>query len=638
MSKDNLVDGHVSEKQCKLAVDALLDHASKVQEKKAETQLLPGKEQNLWLVVTVKQMHPEKKLKPAKIPIVHPIVDPRTSSVCLITKDPQREYKDLLESHKIRFISRVVGIAKLKGKFKPFEARRLLLKENDLFLADERVVPLLPGLLGRKFFEAKKQPIPVCLTRKDLKGELERAISSTYFHQNQGTCTSIKIGTVSQTPSQILDNLKAALPAVVKHIKGEWDNIQSFHIKTNSSASLPIWSCNLGGEEGARWDGLTAGVSSQEESDGDDSEVDAGEEVDKAAVTGKKVTGKMVGDADELEASKERGKRKKRAAEEEVTKPQKKAKAEPVRDVAEDSAKPKKKTKTTATTDASLGIVASSGHSLKEHTGLESASIDMPTKKTKKRKADSSQSSATDTSAPATKAIDSPDVSMHSEVLTGPSTIEGGTTPGKKSKKKKALSAAVADAGPSVERTGTQISASIQNAAEASPLVEPKTPVTPVIAKKKSRASAVDFFEEERSVTTPAAPPNTPADGLAVQTPSSSTKGKKKARFAEEASLSNSVAKLVNDSEQSIMETPVKSAADAALDKKSKKRKSTGGDGSHTINAPTGTPPAKGSSLTKEELKKKRSLAGVEKKKEKVVNSAPAAKSAKDAIVGKKRS
>ena len=89
-------------------------------------------------------------------PLAHPLVDPRTSPVCLITKDPQREYKDLLEANSIRFISRVVGVTKLKGKFKPFEARRLLLKENDLFLADERVVPLLPGLLGKKFFEAKK--------------------------------------------------------------------------------------------------------------------------------------------------------------------------------------------------------------------------------------------------------------------------------------------------------------------------------------------------------------------------------------------------------------------------------------------------------------------------------------------------
>jgi ribosome biogenesis protein UTP30 len=87
---------------------------------------------------------------------VHPLIDPRTTGVCLITKDPQREYKDLLESHGIKFITRVVGVKKLKGKFKPYEARRLLLKDHGMFLADERVVPLLPALLGRKWFEAKK--------------------------------------------------------------------------------------------------------------------------------------------------------------------------------------------------------------------------------------------------------------------------------------------------------------------------------------------------------------------------------------------------------------------------------------------------------------------------------------------------
>jgi len=127
------------------------------------------------------------------------------TSVCLITKDPQREYKDLLEVKNVKFISRVVGLEKLKGKFKGFDARRLLLRENGLFLADDRVLPLLPKLLGKEWFKAKKcvymflfyyiyltlgsrQPIPVSLAKKDLKAELEKAISSTYFHQNQGTC------------------------------------------------------------------------------------------------------------------------------------------------------------------------------------------------------------------------------------------------------------------------------------------------------------------------------------------------------------------------------------------------------------------------------------------------------------------
>lgn len=89
-------------------------------------------------------------------PLSHPLIDPRLSSICLLTKDPQREYKDLLEAKGVKFISRVVGVTKLKGKFKPYEARRQLLNEHGLFLADERVVPMLPNLLGKMFFEAKK--------------------------------------------------------------------------------------------------------------------------------------------------------------------------------------------------------------------------------------------------------------------------------------------------------------------------------------------------------------------------------------------------------------------------------------------------------------------------------------------------
>ncbi|KAJ7243772.1 ribosomal protein L1p/L10e family-domain-containing protein [Mycena rebaudengoi] len=305
MANDDLIDTHVSAKQCKLAVEALHAHSAKLSEKKGETELLPGKEHNIWLNVTVKKIASVHKFKPVKIPIVHPLVDPRTSSVCLITKDPQRQYKELLEEHKINFISRVVGIEKLKGKFKPFEARRMLLKENGLFLADERIIPLLPKLLGVKWFEAKKQPIPVCLTRKDLKGELERAISSTYMNQNQGTCTAIKISTVSHKPSQVLDNLRAALPIIVKNIKGGWDNVQSLIIKTNSSAGLPIWSCDLGDGEGGRWSGLVAPADDAASSAEADDEMDIAE--DKKSRKGKK---RAVADEEEVEVEEPKKKAK----------------------------------------------------------------------------------------------------------------------------------------------------------------------------------------------------------------------------------------------------------------------------------------------------------------------------------------
>lgn len=179
MALNELIDEHVSVQQCKLAVDTLHAHSTKKAQQEAETELLPGKEQYIWLNVSVKRMAPGNKFKPVKMcvyhyltyeilliglvflltnvrPVVHPLVDPRTTPICLLTKDPQREYKDLLETNDVKFVTRVIGIEKLKGKFRPFEARRMLLKEIGMFLADERIIPLLPKLLGAKWFDAKK--------------------------------------------------------------------------------------------------------------------------------------------------------------------------------------------------------------------------------------------------------------------------------------------------------------------------------------------------------------------------------------------------------------------------------------------------------------------------------------------------
>ena len=137
-----------------------------------------------------------------------------------------------------------------------------------------------------------RQPIPVCLKRKDLKAELERAIFSTYMHQNRGTCTcvphcklirnffegltntsvshsSVKFGTLSQSPAQVLANLETALPAIIAAVRGGWDNVQSLNIKSTKSLSLPIWSCKLGTGDGARWHGLTL-----EDEDGESDEDD----------------------------------------------------------------------------------------------------------------------------------------------------------------------------------------------------------------------------------------------------------------------------------------------------------------------------------------------------------------------------
>jgi hypothetical protein len=66
--EDILIDSKVSTAQCKLAVDALLKHALAHQAAKEQNELLPDRtEQYIWLVVAVKKMFPERKLKPFKM-------------------------------------------------------------------------------------------------------------------------------------------------------------------------------------------------------------------------------------------------------------------------------------------------------------------------------------------------------------------------------------------------------------------------------------------------------------------------------------------------------------------------------------------------------------------------------------------
>jgi len=59
----------------------------------------------------------------------------------------------------------------------------------------------------------------------------------------------------------------------VSHIKNGWENIQCLYIKTSSSISLPIWTCDLSADVEGRWAGLT--LEKKEEDEDEMSTVEA---------------------------------------------------------------------------------------------------------------------------------------------------------------------------------------------------------------------------------------------------------------------------------------------------------------------------------------------------------------------------
>ena len=54
-------------------------------------------------------------------------------------------------------------------EYKQYEAKLQLCNRFDLFLADDRIIRLVPQFLGKCFYKRKKIPLQINLKAKDLK-------------------------------------------------------------------------------------------------------------------------------------------------------------------------------------------------------------------------------------------------------------------------------------------------------------------------------------------------------------------------------------------------------------------------------------------------------------------------------------
>ena len=186
-----------------------------------------------------KKVGKAKACKPVALSLPFPYVSLETSEICLITKDPQREYKDKLAAAGLR--AKVIGVSKLKTKYHPYQAKRELRKAHEIFLADARVLPMLPPLLGKTFFTKRRLPVAVDLSKKDLRAELTRAACGTLFRHSGGTSNSVQMGTTAQEQKQLVANIVSGVEQVVSKLPGGWINIQSLQLRTTNSIALPFY-------------------------------------------------------------------------------------------------------------------------------------------------------------------------------------------------------------------------------------------------------------------------------------------------------------------------------------------------------------------------------------------------------------
>lgn len=232
------------------AVDALLKHHNETKNGKA----LLGDDSVVHIQFGLDKVPERSSAKPRRVDIPHALW--KTSdddgydgiqepTVCLIVKEDSKEWVQELISafpKEMGLVKKVLGLDSLRKKHGSFEQQRALLHRFDVFMADDRILPMLGKSLGKHFFAVKKQPIPVPLGRRTtLPVVILQSLRSTFWYLSEGTCLTVKAGTTGMSTKQIAENVAAICAHVPSKIPRRWANVRSIAVKTSNSMALPIY-------------------------------------------------------------------------------------------------------------------------------------------------------------------------------------------------------------------------------------------------------------------------------------------------------------------------------------------------------------------------------------------------------------
>lgn len=183
-------------------------------------------------------------VKPVRVQIPHSLFNPEEDdSICLFCRSEDKaQMEKFKESNEVKGLALVLSIDDVKKYYREFKDRKLLLKEHTHFVCDARVVRQLYNLLGNVFSARNNYPIPVDLDKAaKIASSIQKIVQSTYMHLS-GQNISVRLGTTAMAGKHVSANLLHGINFAVEKFNGQWGNVGSVHIKTASSAALPVYS------------------------------------------------------------------------------------------------------------------------------------------------------------------------------------------------------------------------------------------------------------------------------------------------------------------------------------------------------------------------------------------------------------
>lgn len=167
--------------QVESAITALGDSALDQKKKSAEVKSLFEEDDQLVHLTAVLKKIPShtNKVTNVRVRLPNPYRDATTMSVCLFVKDLSKEKwnfeidkdakifkEELLGDRGVQNITEIISLRQLKREYKTYEAKRKLSSAFDVFISDDRILPMVIRNLGKSFFAKKKLPLPVRITEE----------------------------------------------------------------------------------------------------------------------------------------------------------------------------------------------------------------------------------------------------------------------------------------------------------------------------------------------------------------------------------------------------------------------------------------------------------------------------------------
>ncbi|GBF94901.1 hypothetical protein Rsub_08144 [Raphidocelis subcapitata] len=235
--------------QVERAVASLIKHAADRSAAGAGARLFDDDE---FVYVTVALKRSPRpggpvKVKPIRLPVPHPLLTAAGAEVCLFVKDKKGEGHKAAKARLAKFtgrggVAKIIGLSKLRTKYESHEAKRQLCGQYDLFLADERILPSLPKLIGKSFFKRRKAPVPVDITAASFPDAVRRAVEeSAYMTPPAGSCVSVRAARAGLGAAAAAENVLAVIAGVAARVPKKWGNVQAVYVKTGESVALPVY-------------------------------------------------------------------------------------------------------------------------------------------------------------------------------------------------------------------------------------------------------------------------------------------------------------------------------------------------------------------------------------------------------------